>query len=170
MSSINWQFFPKSAEIPDHLKQVVSIFERHTESISSDTHKYSSDRVLEEIRIDLEKIGYKVEKSKKQNEKIKVPVLFGRNGSLEKYFDADGFNEKTRTVIEVEAGRGVTNYQFLKDLFQACMMNDVENLIIAVRKIYSNQKDFEIVVTFFNTLFASNRLHLPLKGILVIGY
>ena len=73
-------------------------------------------------------------------------------------------------VVEVEAGRGVLNNQFLKDLFQACMMRDVEYLGIAVRHIYKGNADFEQVVTFFETLYASNRLQLPLKGILVIGY
>jgi len=170
MRTINWQYFPKSQEIPEHLMQAISVFENNAISIDSKNHKLSSNEVLEIIRLDLENIGFIVERSKKQVDKIKVPVLFGKNGALEKYFDADGFNEKTKTVIEVEAGRGVTNYQFLKDLFQACMMHNVENLIIGIRNIYANRKDFEIVITFFDTLFVSNRLHLPLKGILIIGY
>jgi hypothetical protein len=66
------------------------------------------------------------------------------------------------------------NNQFLKDLFQACMMHGVKYLAIAVRNLYEggNQKsrDFERVVGFFDTLYASNRLQLPLKGVLVIGY
>ena len=170
MKSINWQFFPKSTEIPQHLLDVVAVFEKYIDKISSHYHKLSSNQVLEIIRKDLESVNYHVEKSKKQKDKIKVPVLFGRNGSLEKYFDADGFNQESRTVIEVEAGRGVTNYQFLKDLFQACMMHDVDNLVIGVRNSYYDRKDFEVVNTFFDTLYASNRLSLPLKGILVIGY
>lgn len=88
----------------------------------------------------------------------------------EKYFEADGFNKEIRTVLGVEAGRGVTNYQFLKDLFQASMMYDVEYLVIGIRTVYSNRKDVEIVNTFFETLFACNRLQLPLQGLLVIGY
>jgi hypothetical protein len=167
---INWQFFPKSTEIPEHLKQVVFVFEKNRDHISSEQHKHSSNAILSKVRIDLEAIGYLIEKTKKRNEKIRVPVLFGRNGTLEKCFDADGFNKETKTVIEVEAGRGVTNYQFLKDLFQACMMHDVEHLVIGIRNKYSNRKDFEIVVTFFDTLYASNRIKLPLKGILIIGY
>lgn len=89
---------------------------------------------------------------------------------MEKAFDADGYNSDTRTVIEVEAGRGVLNNQFLKDLFQACMMHEVDNLVIAVRNIYKNNEDFNVVVTFFETLYASGRLQLPLKNILIIGY
>jgi hypothetical protein len=99
-----------------------------------------------------------------------VPVLFGLNGILEKSFEADAYHNENKTVLEIEAGRGVTNYQFLKDLFQACMMNNVEYLVIGVRRIYRTSKDFEKVVTFFDTLYASDRLQLPLKGILVVGY
>lgn len=167
---INWQFFPKSRIVPDHLKNVLGVFEFNESLISSDVHSYGSNEVLENVRANLETLDFQIEKSKKSNDKIKVPVLFGQNGKLEKYFDADGYNKENKTVIEVEAGRAVTNYQFLKDLFQACMMYEVDYLVIAVRKDYRGNPDFQNVITFFDTLYASGRLHLPLKGILIIGY
>jgi hypothetical protein len=167
---INWQFFPKSKILPKHLELVVNVFEKHEEEITSDNFNHNSNSVLENIRLGLEQINYLVEKSKTNADKIKVPVLFGPNGKLEKYFDADGYNSETKTVIEVEAGRAVTNYQFLKDLFQASMMYEVEFLVIAVRKDYRGNKDFQSVITFFDTLYASGRLLLPLNGILIIGY
>jgi hypothetical protein len=170
MSEICWQYFPKSKVIPNHLNEVVTVFEKSSYKISSKLFKLTSNEVLEKVSPLLEEINFLVEKSKKNNEKIKVPVLFGQNGKLEKYFDADGFNKYTKTVIEVEAGRAVTNYQFLKDLFQACMMFEVEFLVIAVRITYSKNQDFKTVVTFFDTLYASGRLILPLNGILIIGY
>ncbi len=73
-------------------------------------------------------------------------------------------------VIEVEAGRGVTNYQFLKDLFQACVMQDVDYAVIAVRQDYRGSDDYRKVVSFIETIYASNRLVLPLNGVLIIGY
>lgn len=167
---INWQFFPKSRIIPEHLKNVLTVFNTNEGSISSDAHNFGSNQVLEFVRKDLEKLEFQIEKSKKSIDKIKVPVLFGQNGKLEKYFDADGYNRINKTVIEVEAGRAVTNYQFLKDLFQACMMYEVDYLIIAVRKDYRGNPDFQNVITFFDTLYASGRLQLPLMGILIIGY
>ena len=166
---LNWQFFPVSKQAPQHLVSTVEAFENCFGSIDSEKHDLKSDDVLAMVREDLNSLGYAVERSKKKVDKIEVPVLYGRNGKLEKSFNADGFNASTRTVIEVEAGRAVANYQFLKDLFQACMMSDVEYLVIAVRNRYIG-KDFETVVTFFETLYASNRLTLPLKGILIIGY
>jgi hypothetical protein len=167
---INWQFFPKSRIIPQHLLDVLDVFELNESLISSDVHNFGSNEVLGNVRTNLEKLEFQIEKSKKTNDKIKVPVLFGQNGKLEKYFDADGYNKSTKTVIEVEAGRAVTNYQFLKDLFQACMMYEVDYLVIAVRKDYRGNSDFQNVITFFDTLYASGRLQLPLKGILIIGY
>lgn len=167
---INWQFFPKSRIIPEHLKNVLDVFELSESLVSSEVHNYGSNEVLENVRTNLEKLDFQIEKSKKLTDKIKVPVLFGQNGKLEKYFDADGYNITTKTVIEVEAGRAVTNYQFLKDLFQACMMHEVDYLVIALRKDYRGNPDFQNVITFFDILYASGRLQLPLKGILIIGY
>ena len=167
---IQWQFFPKNIDSPELLRQVITCFQRVEGEIDSETHRLPSDDVLGVIRPYLEEIGFRVETGKKAVEKIKVPVLFGLNGILEKSFEADAYHNENKTVLEIEAGRGVTNYQFLKDLFQACMMNNVEYLVIGIRRIYRTSKDFEKVVTFFDTLYASDRLQLPLKGILVVGY
>lgn len=167
---INWQYFPKSKIVPEQLKEVVLVFQNCEEEIASETYNYSSNLVLGKLRQKLELLGFKIEKSKKNDDRIKVPVLFGLNGKLEKYFDADGYHSEYKIVIEVEAGRAVSNYQFLKDLFQASMMTEVDHLIIAVRKTYRGNPDFQNVVTFFDVLFSSGRLSLPLKGILIIGY
>ena len=93
-----------------------------------------------------------------------------RKGNVKKKFEVDAYHEKKGIVIEVEAGRAVHNYQFLKDLFEACMMPDAKYLVIAVRNDYKGQNDFKIVNTFMETLQASDRLVIPLKGILIIGY
>jgi hypothetical protein len=167
---ISWQYFPKSDKIPSHLQKTIEVFTKNISQCHSVDFQLGSDEVLVIMRNDLEKLGYTVEKGKKGTDKIKVPVLFGLNGSLEKSFDADAFDLTTKTVLEVEAGRAVTNYQFLKDLFQACMMHEVSYLVIAVRKTYRGNPDFQKVITFFETLYASGRLNLPLSGILVIGY
>lgn len=167
---IQYQLFPKYRQITQSMTLVVSVFERNLSWISSNENELNSNEVLLVLQNDLESLGFNVEKSKKKEDKIKIPVLFGRNGRLEKSFDADGMNIESKTVIEIEAGRAVSNYQFLKDLFQACMMQDIDNLIIAVRNSYRGNSDFDVVITFFETLYASGRLSLPLKRILIIGY
>lgn len=167
---INWQYFPKSDRIPNHLNDVVEVFIKYQKDISSEYHHLKSNDVLNILREELENLNFHVEKSKRSSEKIKVPVLFGKNGILEKYFEADGYNNINKTVIEVEAGRGYTNHQFLKDLFQASVMHEVQYLIIALRNLYRDSKDFDKVIGFMETLYSSSRLTLPLNGILIIGY
>jgi hypothetical protein len=166
----NWAYYPKSRKATRIALDVVAVFQRAADQIDSASHTLASNEVLVILSPDLRNVGFAVEAGKKRQEKIAVPVLFGRNGLLEKAFEADAYHEQEGFVLEVEAGRGVLNNQFLKDLFQACMMHDVRVLAIAVRNRYQRSRDFEEVCKFFDTLYASNRLHLPLDGILIIGY
>ena len=138
--------------------------------LSANNVGQTSNEVLAKICKDLQAIGFQVETGKTANAKIKIPVLFGANGKVEKSFEADGYDAANKVVIEVEAGRGVTNHQFLKDLFQACVMQDVDYLVIAVRNDYRGSDDYSKVITFLETLYASQRLKLPLTGVLIIGY
>lgn len=150
--------------------QVIGAFQTVAADIDSTSYSLNSNAVLNKIADHLVLAGFQVEKGKQASDKIAVPVLFGKNGKLEKHFDADAYHETEGFVVEVEAGRGVLNNQFLKDLFQACMMHDVKYLAIAVRNNYKRHKDFDEVVRFFDTLYTSNRLKLPLEGVLLIGY
>lgn len=50
------------------------------------------------------------------------------------------------------------------------MMQGVDYCGIALRNQYIKSRDFERALAFFETLYASQRLQLPLKGILLIGY
>jgi len=167
---IEWIHFPKSDEAPWIVRKVVDVFKSIAPEIDSYKRDLKSNEVLASVSPGLVALGFKVEAGKKSNERILVPVLFGRNGKPEKSFEADAYHAAEKLVVEVEAGRGVLNNQFLKDLFQACMMHDVNYCGIAVRNIYKDNADFDQVVTFFETLYASNRLQLPLKGVFIIGY
>lgn len=171
---INWAYFPKSTKSTDLSVKVVEAFESILPEIDSAHKTLKSDDVLAVVADNLSKIGFQVERGKKRFEKIEVPVLFGMNGRVEKSFNTDALHKVEGFVLEVEAGRATINHQFLKDLFQACMMHDANYLGIAVRNIYeaagAKSKDFDKVVTFFDTLYASNRMQLPLKGVLIIGY
>ncbi len=44
------------------------------------------------------------------------------------------------------------------------MMHDVNYLGIVVRNNYGPSPDFNNIIKFFDTMYASNRLTLPLKG------
>ena len=170
---INFQFFPRSHGVTKEIQSVIDCFYQIEVTLNDGTHRVSND-VLALLRPHLERCGYRVERGKGKDEKIDVPVLYGENNTIDKSFYADAYNPESNIVIEVEAGRAVRNNQFLKDIFQACMMFDVEYLVIAVLNEYTGggvvTKDFQEVKTFLETLYISNRLKLPLKGILLIGY
>jgi hypothetical protein len=114
---INWIFFPLSDRPPELVYKIAKVFENVSDYIDSDMHEIQvSNAVLSRVRDELLALGFQVESGKKAKEKIKVPVLFGKNGIPEKTFEADAYHEREGIVIEVEAGRGVVNNQFLKDL------------------------------------------------------
>ena len=167
---IRFQFFPRSLGITKPIKDIISCFELEVDKIKSPDFNLSSNEVLEAIRPHLELLDFTCETGKSKEKKISVPVLFGYNNKIDKAFNADAVSNDGKIVIEIEAGRATENNQFLKDIFQACMMFEVEYLVIVVRNVYRGHKDFEIIHTFLETLYISNRLHLPLKGILLIGY
>lgn len=167
---IKFQFFPRSQGITAEIEAVIDCFRNVEGEIGSASKKLPSDEVLATLRHGLEALGFKVESGKSSDKKIGVPVLFGQDNKIDKSFNADAVSADGRIVIEVEAGRAVVNNQFLKDIFQACMMFEVEYLVIAVRNLYRKSDDFSRICTFLETLYISNRLKLPLKGILLIGY
>ena len=167
---MKYQLFPRSQGMTNELFNVVKCFEDIYQNINSLENNLDSNAVLGFLTEPLEAIDFIVEQGKKANEKIKVPVLFGQNNSIDKEFNADALSSDGKIVVEVEAGRATDNNQFLKDIFQACMMFGVEYLVIAVRELYRNKRDYDKVFTFLETLYISGRLNLPLKGILLIGY
>ena len=143
---VNWIHFPKNKPLDKVSAQIVKAFEAVDATIDSYTHQLKSDDL------------------------VAVPVLYGVNGKIEKAFEADGYLSTAGYVIEVEAGRAVVNYQFLKDFFEACTMVGVDKLCIAVRNKYRAFNDFDRVCKFFEAMYASNRLGIPLSGLLIIGY
>ena len=167
---INWNFYPQNNKLPEHLEVIIKAFEEKQPQIDSENFHLSSNEVLTILEPALSNMNYRVEKSKKTEEKIRIPVLFGINGKEQLAFEADAYSEEFNTVIEVEAGRAVANYQFLKDFYQASMMIDVQYLCIAVRNTYRGSSDFLKVCDFMGAMYISNKIQTPLKGILILGY
>ena len=167
---MQYQQFPRSRGITKELLKVVEAFEKVDAQISSDVNSLTSNEVLALLCPHLNAIGYKVETGKSVEKKIDVPVLFGRDNHIDKSFFADALSSDGRIVIEVEAGQATENHRFLKDIIEASMMFDVEYLVLAVRNKYRTHFDFDRVYQFLETMYISNRIILPLKGIMLIGY
>jgi hypothetical protein len=167
---IKYQMFPRTIAMTPELQEVLLVFQSLYKSINSDKHKFSSDRVLKKVSRRLLDLGYSVETGKTRAKMVVVPVSFGVNGKPEKSFHADALSVNGDIVIEVEAGRAYTNFQFLKDIFQAAMMIDVQYLVIAVRNSYRASDDFAKIHKFIDVMYTSQRIKLDLEGILLIGY
>ncbi len=100
--------------------------------------------------------------------------MFGKDGSISVYYEVDAYNDETKTLIEVEAGRATDNNQWLKDLMEAFLIYDARHLVIAVKLKYTKtnkiKEDFKEVCDFMEAIYSSDRIKVPLEGILIIGY
>lgn len=147
--NIRYQFFSKDKDVAQELMDIIKIFVKHSDEFNSYNKELCSNEVLSCVSNDLKQLGYKIKET--------------RNGP-------DAINKQHKIIVEVEAGRALTNNQFLRDLIETCLIDNVEYLILAVRNIYKKQHDYDKIVEFLGRLYASSKLILPLKGVLVLGY
>lgn len=150
VKNISWSYFPKTDPLPEVLKDSINIFEKNFDQIDSSkndtiTLRLKSDQVLKVVEEDFVKNGFEIETGKKKDEKIRVPVLYGHQGSVSQAFEVDGWHRQNKIVLEIEAGRAYVNHQFLKDIFEASVMDDVDYLVLAVRNIYKNKKTSKLL-------------------------
>ena len=68
---LNYQFFPKTKQMPEHLQQVVRAFDEIYNIIDSQYNNLKSNEVLAGVAPQLSKISFEVEQ---QGCKISVPV------------------------------------------------------------------------------------------------
>lgn len=115
---------------------------------------------------------------KKKADKIRRPVLFGEFGDEALAYEVDAFHEDLGIALEVEAGRGARGNAVYRDLIQTSLLVDARFLALAVQLTYrhkSSGKDITVrsyrdTQNLLDAIYASNRLTLPLEGILLIGY
>lgn len=174
-SDIQYFCYPRWESPPSFASEIAMVFEAHEERISTlrldDGLK--SDEVLEQLRPDLEGIGFDVERGKSQDDKIHRPVLFGENGEPNLRYEVDGYHPKWECGLEIEAGRAWKGNAIYRDLIQAAMMVQVGTLILAVPNAYKYSRGvnraFDKTKSVVETLFRTQRFDLPYKLIL-IGY
>ena len=186
-TSINYTYYSYSNErIHKNLINILDIFKnkvKEIESINDNNYGKKSDAILKTIEKELLASGFIIETNKKNQVRIQLS-----QEKEVKEFRVDAINPKTGIIIEIEAGRAVSNYQFLKDMIECSMISskkliylnkektNISNdlfLVIAVRNIYyfSGQKhnDYKTVKKWLKALDIS-KLNLKIKGILLIGY
>lgn len=171
----SWKFYPSRSPAPDWVEDVLGCFRDVRQAIDSQEQSgVSSDNVLARIRPELEAAGFVVERGKTAAEKISRPVLFGENGKAVVAYEVDAFHAGHGVVLEVEAGRGAANNADYRDLVRASLMVDAEFLIMAMMLEYrtgaQKMRSYEQTRNRLDAIYASDRLRLPLEGLLLVGY
>jgi len=116
---INWVYFPKSSPPPQFGISVVALFEDLADSIdSTKVRNQHSDVVMSRLRPGLEELGFRVEKGKTNDDKIVVPVLFGRKGKILKCFNADAHARRQPGFWRPKLEEQLITISFLKISFK----------------------------------------------------
>lgn len=179
MADLRYHFFPRTESPPRFASEIVEVFERHIERISTvDLDKgLTSDRVLAIIRNDLLNLGFEVEGGKSREQKVQRPVFFGDQGWPTLRYEIDAYHADWRCGLEVEAGRAWMGNAIYRDLVQAMVMVDVDFLALAVPLSYkyksggrnASSSDYNNTKSVAEALFGHSRFQLPYE-LLLIGY
>jgi hypothetical protein len=157
----------------------VDVFRQREPSICTQTlaKGLTSDAVLTALRTDLVALGFTVEASKLDADKIKRPVFFGENGVPDLQYEIDAYHSGWRCGLEIEAGRGWMGNAVYRDLVQALVMVELDTLILAVANTYkyvtagraTASRDYENTVAVADALFGHSRIAMPYR-LVIIGY
>jgi hypothetical protein len=134
--------------------------------------------VLAKLRPGLVALGYEVEAGKKAEQKIRRPVLFGEQGIERVAYEVDAVHDELGIVVEVEAGRGARGNAAYRDLVRTSLIVGADYLVLGLMVGYRHKSGGkDVVVSSYRevkdqleAIYASGRLGLPFKGILLFGY
>lgn len=170
-----WSYFPRNerpAAWVDSFVQVVKGVETTISTVKAKTG-LSSDDVLKELSPGLTALGYAVESGKTKAAKISRPVLFGENGVAEVSYEIDGFHDQLGVAVEVEAGRGAANNADYRDLVRTSLILDANFLAMLMPITYRSTTSIQAYSKAraqLDAIYASSRLKLPFRGVLLVGY
>jgi hypothetical protein len=169
-----WKFYPSAIEPPAWVSPIVSALATARRQIDSRLNfGVTSNAALAALRPELVRQGFEIEGGKTKAKTIRRPVLFGEVGRTVVAYEVDGFHLQHEIVLEVEAGRGAANNAD-RDLIRASLMVDARYLVLAMMLHYGAGgtaiKSYDQSRDRIDAIYASERLKLPLDGILLVGY
>jgi len=173
----SWIYFPLNEAPPDWARSLVDVVAA-VPAISTEKTKtgLSSDAVLAALAPGLMTLQYDVEAGKKQNAKVRRPVLFGEGGRQELEFQIDAFHDGEGIVLEVEAGRGAKGNATYRDLIRTGLIVNARFLALLLPVAYRfgtkeiTSRAYDECNSLLRAVYASQRLKLPFDGVLLIGY
>jgi hypothetical protein len=173
-----WKYFPSNATPPEWALAMAELVARHAAEISTveASTGLKSDDVLAELRDDLELMGFVVEAGKTKADKVARAVLYGEGGMPEVNYEIDGFHDGFGIALEVEAGRGAQSNADYRDIVRTSLILDAQFLVLLQPVAYRSNPGAKAITAYATTrshleaIYASQRLRLPFKGLLLIGY
>jgi hypothetical protein len=140
------------------------------------THN-KSNAALQLLRSGLETLGYLVEGGEEQRTLYR-PVHFGEYGKPDRQYHIDSYNSEHRVGLEVEAGRSIRGNAIYRDIIQTSLLVDVDYFALAIPQKYRfkvggrgmEDRPYDAAVSILDAIYSCDRLRLPLKGVLLLGY
>jgi len=169
-----WSFYPRNIEIPKWVSEFVDVVRDNQKSLQPVAGTLTSDMALAVLRPGLTDIGYQVEGEVVG--KIKRPVLFGDEGTPRITYEVDAFHPEHKVLVEIEAGRGWQGNAVFRDIVRTSLIADADFLVIGMLQQYTFGKNntvnrsYDAARSLFDAIYASGRLGLPFKGVLLFGY
>jgi hypothetical protein len=174
-----WKYYPARDRAPGWVAGVVRAFADSAGQLDSRKGlQMTSDKALAELRPALVALGFDIEGGKKAADKLRRPVLFGEQGREARAYEVDGFHPEEGVALEIEAGRGTQGNAIYRDLVQTSLLIDARYLALGVLIEYHFKSggksmispDYRKTVSVLDAIYASQRLALPLEGVLLLGY
>ena len=176
---IRFATFPRTESPPGFLDPLIEKFNLNDLQIdtSSQANGLTSNQLLEVLRPGLLELGFEVEMGKRNRDKIMRPVFFGENARPQLQYQIDAWHPEWLAGLEIEAGRAWMGNAVYRDLIQALVMVDLENLILAVPQIYryttkgrqTFSRDYDNTVAVADALYSHSRIVMP-YSLCIIGY
>ena len=175
MAYPTWSYFPRNSKPPVWVREFIGVVATEEAAVSTEAGgRLSSDQVLAALQPGLHGIGYAVETGKRREQKISRPVLFGENGLPQVSYEIDAFHDELGIAVEVEAGRGAANNADYRDLVRTSLILDANYLALLMPLAYHGgghlTRAYAGARSQLEALYASDRLRLPLEGVLLVGY
>ena len=190
MAEIKWAHFPRDRPPNPTVRGIVDVFIENQKQIDSgkfgksgsneNKTKFNSDAVLEILSEDLKKIpDMEIEEKDPKTKKkklLKVAVLYGSEGKVEKPYHPDGLIESEGILLEIECGLMIPqNKAHLKDLFKACLIHGIDHFVIAGAINWEGSdgtkySPYNTMKVDFEAMYESTRFQLPFESLTVIGF
>jgi hypothetical protein len=173
-----WRYWPARDTPPPWVNNFIAVVAPlRTRLDTSNGNASTSDSVLAAIAPGLTALGYRVESSKAKADKITLPVLFGDEGVPRVQYEVDAFHKDDGIVVEIEAGRGAKSNAGYRDLIRASLLVDAKYFVLGMPLEYRSGKTsveltraYAVTREQLDAIYASQRLALPFRGVLLFGY